>query len=361
MVANGVAPAVRLLWTEDVGASWSDITPAGLSNCPQPDICTIAARPVFLDSSRARIVVIRGQELMPPTTLSYMHTENGGKTWGLWNIDELEYGRTCPGYGCLADVDLEFSDPLNGWLSASASLGMHTEALYLYRTQDGGQSWTALIKSWTGDSGGPGWTPTPIIHQLNFINASRGWAVAGWRWDTGTLLTTSDGASSWRPVNLDVPESYAEMSRDHLDPIFFSHDSGVLPVRFFQRDDGGQVLGFYTTEDSGETWSLTATLEDSNMDRFDSDLNFAWSGIDESTWFVAVSDSRQYLTHDRGRSWEVFAAEGLGDFDLIETQFVSETEGWGLAKICESGVGCMNSMFATYDGGHTWNPIGLSP
>jgi len=43
----------RLLWTDDAGSSWSDITPAGLSNCPEPDICSIVSPPVFLDSSRA--------------------------------------------------------------------------------------------------------------------------------------------------------------------------------------------------------------------------------------------------------------------------------------------------------------------
>lgn len=358
MMTEGLISTERLLWTEVAGASWSDIGPAGLSNCPPPDICTIVSPPVFLDSSRARIVVIRGQEFLPPTTLSFMYTENGGTTWGLAQIDEIDEGRICPGYGCLAGVDLEFSDPRNGWLSASASLGMHTNALYLYRTRDGGQSWTALVKTWTGDAGGPGWTPTPIVHQLSFIDASTGWAVSGWRFDSGTLLSTRDGASSWRPMSLEVPVAYAEMGRDHYDPVFFSPDSGVLPVRFYGRDDE-QVLGFYTTRDAGGTWSLTATLEDPELEKFDVALDIAWSAIDEATWLVVVDKSKLYQTHDHGQTWEVFAAEGLGDFDLIEIQFVSETEGWGLAQICESGVGCANSMFATHDGGHTWIPMDL--
>lgn len=361
LTTEGLIYTERLLWTEDAGASWSDITPAGLSNCPPPDICTIVSPPVFFDPSRARIALIRGQEMLPPTTLSFMYTENGGRTWGLWKIDDLECGRVCPGFGCLADVQLVFSDPRNGWLSASASLGMGTEALYLYRTRDGGQSWTALVKSSTGDAGGPGWTPTPMVHRLSFIDASTGWVVGGWRWDSGTLLATRNGADSWQPVGLDVPEAFAEMARDHSDPEFFTRDSGVLPVRFYGRDDSDQVLGFYTTTDAGASWSLTGTLEDPELARFDSRLRFPWSAIDETTWFVAVSHSRQYLTRDRGQTWEGFAAEGLGEFDLVEVQFASVTEGWGLAEICASRVPCADSIFATHDGGRTWSPVPLPP
>ena len=96
MLTEGLVPMDRLLWTEDAGASWSDITPDGLSNCPPPDACTIVSPPVFLDASRVRIAVLRGQELGPPTTLSLMYTENGGRTWSLWHIDELDSGRVCP-------------------------------------------------------------------------------------------------------------------------------------------------------------------------------------------------------------------------------------------------------------------------
>lgn len=361
MLTEGLDPTDKLLWTEDAGDSWSEITPEGLSNCPAPDICGIVSRPVFLDPSRVRIVVLRGQELEPPTTLSLMYTEDGGMTWGLWHIDEISSGLICPGHGCLSEVDLEFSDPRNGWLSANASLGMGTEAIYLYRTRDGGQSWTALVKTWTGDSGGPGWVPTPIVHQLEFIDASTGWAASGWRYDTGTMLVTQDGGSSWEPMSLNVPEAYAEMGRDHYDPVFFSHDSGLLLVRFYRREGGEQLLGFYTTGNAGETWSLAATLEDPDLRAFYGGDNIPWSAIDEATWFVAVSEARQYLTRDRGRTWEVFAAEGLVGFGLTEVQFVSEMEGWGLGKICERDLGCANSMFATHDGGHTWVPIRFGP
>jgi len=361
MLTEGLVPMDRLLWTEDAGVSWSDITPAGLSNCPPPDLCAMVSPPVFLDSSRVRIAVLRGQELEPPTTLSFMYTENGGRTWGLWNIDELHYGRICPGEGCLSDADLEFSDPLNGWLAAHAPLGMGTDTIYLYRTRDGGQSWSALVKVSVSDAGGPGFVPTPIVHHLTFIDASTGWEVGGWRFDTGQLLVTRSGGSSWEPVDLITPEAYSGMSRAYDVPVFFSHHSGVLPVRFYGGEDGDQVLGFYITGNAGGTWTLTSTLEEPDLETFDEPSGVAWSAIDEAIWFVAVSEARQYLTRDRGQTWEVFAAEGLGGFKLIEVQLVSEAEGWGLGKICERNMGCAKLMFATHDGGHTWLPVAPAP
>jgi len=362
MLTEGLVPMDRLLWTEDAGASWSDITPAGLSNCPPPDNCTIVSPPVFLDSSRVRIAVLRGQELGPPTTLSLMYTENGGRTWGLWHIDELDSGRVCPGDGCLSGADLEFSGPGNGWLAAYAPLGMGTDTIYLYRTRDGGQSWTALVKERTSTSRGLGSPPgLPIMHQLTFIDASTGWLVGGWRWDTSQLLVTRDGGSSWQPVELLIPEAYAGLGRAYDDPVFFSHASGVLPVRFYGGEDGDQVLGFYISGNAGGTWLLTSTLEDPDLETFDEPSGVAWSAIDGATWFVAVSEARQYFTRDRGQTWEVFPAEGLGGSKLIEVQFVSEAEGWGLGKLCERDVGCAKLMFATHDGGHTWVPIEAEP
>jgi hypothetical protein len=133
----GVA-AGRLLRTDDEGVSWCDITPSGPSNCPEPDVCTIASSSVFLDATHARIAVVRGQEFSPPVELSFMYTENGGRTWGLTSIAQLGHSLICPGEACLTDVDLESSDPVDGWLAAHAPPGMSSDVKYLYRTQDAG-------------------------------------------------------------------------------------------------------------------------------------------------------------------------------------------------------------------------------
>jgi len=338
----------RLLWTDDAGANWFDITPAGLSNCPEPDICSIASPPVFLDSYHVRITVIRGQELVPPTTLSFMYTENGGRSWGLWHIADFADSLICPGNACISGADLEFPDPQNGWLAAYAPLGMSSDVTYLYRTMDGGQTWTAL--------------KMPLSGQVTFIDGSTGWAVGGEsRWTSDQLLRTQNGGSSWQPVSLDFPESYIETGYYLQEPAFLSHEIGVLPVRFYRDEDNNQLMGFYTTHNAGGAWSLTATLQEQDLNTFGRGSPIPWSAIDESTWFVALSDATQYLTRDRGQTWEVFPSAGLGGAKLLEVQFASVVEGWGLGQICDEDSGCAQPMFATHDGGHTWIPVAPAP
>jgi photosystem II stability/assembly factor-like uncharacterized protein len=151
------------------------------------------------------------------------------------------------------------------------------------------------------------------------------------------------------------------MSRDHDAPVFFTRDSGVLPVRFYGRDDTVQVVGFYTTTDAGASWSLTGILEDPDLARLEGSLRLPWSAIDRTTWFVAVSPSRQYLTRDGGQTWDLIGGQGLGGSELIEVQFASVTDGWGLSETCANRVPCADTLFATHDGGRTWSPVPLPP
>ena len=340
----------QLLWSEDAGASWSDITPAGLSNCPAPDRCWILGRAAFLDANRIRIAVLRAYGQIPLTTLSFMYTEDGGRTWGLSAIDEFGEYHMCPGYACVSEVDLEFVDPRNGWLAAKAPLGMGPSAPYLYRTRDAGRSWTEL--------------EMPIVGQVTFIDAWTGWALGGeGRGLNGWLYYTRDGGSTWREAGLDIPDGPAVHGYDYQAPLFFTHNSGVIPVHFHGREDRDQMLGFYTTGNAGETWVLAARLEDPDLKSFGFGSSVPWSAFDESTWFVAVSEAKQYLTRDRGQSWEVIAGSGLNGFELTEVQFVSEAEGWGLGRICYSDFGCMRLLHVTHDGGRSWQMIepGLAP
>jgi photosystem II stability/assembly factor-like uncharacterized protein len=225
---------------------------------------------------------------------------------------------------------------------------MSSDMAYLYRTQDGGQTWSAL--------------EMPVSGGISFVDNMTGWAVGGeTHWTSDQLLRTQDGGNSWQPVSLDFPESYTDTGYDFQVPAFLSHDVGALPVRFYRDEDINQLVGFYTTQNSGGDWSLAATLQERDLNTFGRGSPIPWSAIDESTWFVAVSEGKQYLTRNRGQIWEVFAAAGLAGAKLLDVQFASVSEGWGLGMTCDKDYSCKQLLFATHDGGHTWTPLAPVP
>lgn len=343
-----VYSAPHLLWTDDAGASWSDITPAGLLNCLEPDSCYILSPPLFLDAARARITVVRGRNLEPPTELSFMYTENGGRTWGLHPIDSLDHALECPSSACLNLGELEFPDPQHGWLTAYAPLGMSSDIPYMYRTRDGGQSWTPQ--------------EMPVTGLIEFIDASTGWAVGGGtRWTSEFLMRTQDGGVSWHLVDLNLSEADTAQRYYFQEPVFFSAEVGVLPVRFQGDNERPESLSFYVTQNAGSTWTLSGVLEDPGLESFGAGGPIPWTAVDQSTWFVPLNEDRQLLTHDRGSTWEDYPATGLAGAHLFEVEFVTETEGWGIGQICDRNAGCAQPLFATHDGGQTWAPLAPAP
>ena len=343
----------RLLWTGDAGGTWLDITPPGLPACLGEIGCPSSVDvPFLLDASHIWLPVLQGQEQAPPTTLSVFYTGNGGGDWASFTIAEFAEPLFCPGSACLSGIDLDFVDPLNGWLAAYAPMGNISDRQYLYRTGDGGQSWVPLSM--------------PLSGRITFLDAATGWAAGGaTRWSSDQLLRTQDGGSSWQAASLAFPEPYSEsLSAEYSwyqAPVFFSGESAVLPVRFDQPQGAGKAIGFYTTEDGGGSWALATTLQDQEMQIVGELFPIPWSAIDETTWYVSINEARQYLTRDRGQSWEAFPAAGLGGVTLLDVRFVTEAEGWGLGLICGFESGCLQPMFATHDGGRSWAPMAPAP
>jgi len=343
----------RLMWTADAGETWLDITPPGLPACLGAVGCSSSVdQPFFLDAARAWLPVLQGEDDVPPTTLSVFYTGNGGMDWASYTVVEFAEPSYCPGPACVSSVDLDFVDSQNGWLAAYAPMGNISDRQYLYRTGDGGQSWVPLS--------------IPVSGRITFLDAATGWATGGaTRWSSEQLIRTQDGGDSWQAVSLAFPEPYNESLGSeyswYQEPVFFSGGSGVLPVRFDQPQGAGKAIGFYTTRDGGGSWSLATTLQDQEMQRVGELFPIAWSAIDESKWYVSINAARQYLTRDGGQTWEAFPAAGLGGASLVRVRFVSDAEGWGLGLICGLESACLQPLFVTHDGGHTWAPMAPAP
>jgi hypothetical protein len=195
----------------------------------------------------------------------------------------------------------------------------------------------------------------PATGQVVFIDAVNGWAVGGkTSWTSEGLWRTRDGGDSWIPVDLGIQTSLTNTDYYIQRPEFVSPREGVLPVHVLRDEDGERRLDFYTTQNAGGDWTLTATLKDPDLATFGLGVSIPWSAIDDSMWFVALNPDTQYLTRNRGQSWEVFPGAGLIGAKLSDVTFVSLTEGWGLSRICNRDFECSQQLFTTHDGGQTW-------
>ncbi|KHL91585.1 hypothetical protein QW71_33745 [Paenibacillus sp. IHB B 3415] len=118
----------------------------------------------------------------------------------------------------------------------------------LYRTADGGKSWsrvgdlTAAISSY----------PTGMV----FRNSQSGWITCSNHGQEFILtFRTRDGGKSWAPEKLVwPPELTGYAYSNSYPPVFSGKDLllGVLPLKIVR--DGRSSMVYYTIEDGGDNW-----------------------------------------------------------------------------------------------------------
>jgi hypothetical protein len=168
-------PAQTVLVTNDAGRSW---VPRPLPGC----VCPVNDF-AFFDADHG---VATGQQ-----SNLMLATSDGGVSWARHPVPRgTDY--------------FSFTDPSQGWVLNIAQLAT-TYDVVLYRTADGGQTWTP--------AGRPGFSVTTSfspISQLQFVDASTGFALATVPDSTTTprdaggkaepvslLVKTSDGGQTW--------------------------------------------------------------------------------------------------------------------------------------------------------------------
>ncbi len=300
-----------------------------------------------------------------------------------------------PGPNNVRHDDIYFTDALHGWASQNN---------YIYRTTDGGGTWTTCLYS-----------PGTHFRSVGFATSQVGFAgnlgvgsYDGGTTDTNVLYRTYDGGTTWSNV-----PGFAEAGMQGLCSLYVLDAQHIF--------GGGRVRGpafFVKSTDGGTNWSITSltamNVMNGIMDIYFRDPNNGWVvGMDTnafapscgslyygriartsdggSTWTTVVTTpiscsyfwkmswpstnigyaSLQqngsfnsiifYKTVDGGNNWVSngipLASVGLGSsaFYLQGIGFVSTTEGWiGGA----SGIAYSSSFLHTTDGGATWSPAG---
>ena len=305
--------------TNDGGITWYDVTP--------PDLEEIGStvHTFILDNDHAWVQKPDFNNF-PNNGLLY-HTVDGGLTW---NVSSTPF----------SGGDLSFIDANNGWMLADLGVGAGSNAVAVFQTTDGGATWA---QTYSNDPNNPEASDSlplgGIKSDLIPLNMQTAW-VGGVVYSPGTvyLYRTDDNGQTWTPVSLELPEGTedVELGIDRDQMHFVSAMDGFLIVRM--SGDSTQTA-VYVTRDCGETWTLTPTLipEAGQSDFLSAeevilyngeqfyvtrDAARTWATVTpdivfgdsfalmdfvnpNSGWIVTVVDDQHalYRTHDGGSTW----------------------------------------------------------
>lgn len=222
--------------TNDGGTTWYDVTPEGVPETgTNVDLFVLdndhawMQQPVF--------------ENFPNGGILY-RTVDGGKTW---TKAEVPFSRGA----------LRFLDAQNGWVLADLGVGAGSNAVAVYQTINGGETWKQMFindpnNAVAGDSLPLGGLKSDLI-PLNMKTAF----IAGTTYAPGEiyLFRTDDGGQTWAQVSVNVPKGMenSEVSIDRDQIKFISANDGFLALRI--SGDATQTA-VYVTNDAGKTWAV---------------------------------------------------------------------------------------------------------
>jgi photosystem II stability/assembly factor-like uncharacterized protein len=389
-------PCLRLLATNDGGKTWHPLLWT-FSSAPTPSP-TMPAVPACCSMNPVGERQVPREPLVdwPDSTHGWavvgtnLHwTADGGKTW--------DSGSPVPASGTI-----QFLDSQRGWLIATGSSDPVQEVyskMPVYRTADGGKTWTetdipwteaniptvspdeqpnwhgsnwvwghfadsthgvvarcshllagqleVTCQSYTTDDGGvtfQGPVTTRYTTAITWLSPTTGWAVGGQT--TPVLKVTEDGGRTWTQQPLAAPAGAS--------PIFGAMALAPKP------GGGWRLLVYFNTEDSSSGLVRYETAGPSLAGTW----NLAWHGADPSPSegiravriagesLVGVSDSHFWSSSDFGQTWHQLAAIPTEVHDFV---FIDADTGWQLRAPTYDGS--PDALLATTDGGKTWHVV----
>jgi hypothetical protein len=199
--------------------------------------------------------------------------------------------------GVLEARDLDFVDANRGWLVAQTGqiiAGCDYYDEQVYRTEDGGLTWTPLF------TGNEPWRCGGGLQAVAFVDASRGWVAA-----RGQLLRTTDGGTTWQSVN-------AFRGTAAIDFVDAQHGWRVRRYEDYALIEG--------TRDGGATWEMLRRAS-----TYYSPGYRVVDFVDASEGWVAGDQGMVLYTRDGGATW----SEGwFSDYDFRGLAALPSGQAW---------------------------------
>lgn len=209
---------------------------------------------VFLGASDGWLMATTGRGY--PSSTSIYRTENGGTSWSKL-VSSAQWKTMAWSMQGLFGYRIAFANSLDGWILASALPGVGSAPKELLGTTDGGRHWAEVADS--AALLGPIGSDLPDL--MAFTTPEVGWIAASTDTvstkATAYLFRTGDGGRTWTPVALPVPSTAARQWIAFLagQLTFASPADGLLVYRFVPAS-GPAATFCYRTRDGGGQWSV---------------------------------------------------------------------------------------------------------
>lgn len=195
------------------------------------------------------------------------------------------------------NVTETFASPQLGWKIVGQGVAAGSESASLYRTTNGGTTWTVVART----NAGPGALPPGGYKTgVSFINAKNGWLTGFYPLAANPVALfyhTSNGGHSWQKVSLPLPTTPAHQVLTLMPPAFVSASDAVMVGHFGStRGVPGPTVGLWVTTNGGTTWNNVPASGPGH------DGSLHWDVPHGNTVVVTIGSHSWHTTND-GRTW----------------------------------------------------------
>lgn len=262
-------------------------------------------------------------------TLEVYRTTDGGGSWSKLALGQFDSFQ-------LSELQITFADGQHGWALASLSESTNDRPGVLYSTTDGGATWTR--------------SQAPIGGDMRFMNATTGWIIGGRvNYVRNLLYVTQDGGQTWAEQRLDLPPNALNANLMISAPVFFSARAGAIAINL------EKTVQIYRTEDSGRTWTGVYSFPVQPGDQ----IALPVLAAHDAHGLLALG-AGVYATADSGATWKQLpTTTNLGSALTLGLNdhgdgWVVIAKGWCPAQFTSR---CNNTqLLTTADGGGSWTP-----
>jgi len=322
----------RLLWTGEAGTTWQDITPAETGSAPLLDAFFLTGRQGWLAAQS------------PTGGLRVLRTVDGGATWLSASLPAGTAGTFSP----VDEVFLEFIDAQTGWAAVKLQSGGPFSQGVLYRTVDGGATWSLL--------------PLPLGEPVRFADALRGWVAGGAAGDQ--LFATQDGGATWQELSPVPAEGPGQVFYGL--PVFTADGAALLPVT--RTGIAEASLEIYALSSQPGAWKLAAAARLDPAASPGSALSLSPAGT--GRWWAVLPDGSVLSIENASGGLAVDHLRPAGfRAGVTRLQFAGPTSGWAQfwsgtcsGEKASDAFSCaqQTGLSQTADAGQSWSELTLA-